>query len=115
MQPAVRHSPKAETLPPDPARGIFARPGQRPAILRISTDPCDSSQDGVPVPRGPALKVRGSRTPDFVFADAPVLGTPDRAGAVNRARRHSHRISADLCAAFNGCLIHQPTAQGGAT
>lgn len=115
MQPAVRHSPKVETLPPDPARGIFARPGRPPAILRISTGPGDSPQDGVPVPRGPALKVKSGRAPDFVFADAPVLGPPDRAGAVNRARRQSHRISADLCAAFNGCPIHQPTAQGGAT
>jgi hypothetical protein len=71
------------------AQGLFARPGEHPAILRISTNPGDILDDSVSAPRGLALKVlgvegerlagaaEGAATQDFVMANAPAFAAPD--------------------------------------
>ncbi len=78
-------------LPPSLAQGLFARPGEYEAILRLSTNPGDILDDSVSTPRGLAVKiigVEGPRLPgsesdttqDFVLANAPAFSaaTPDK-------------------------------------
>lgn len=75
-------------LPPVLAQGLFARPGDHPAILRLSTTPGDILPDSVSTPRGMAIKVlgvtgerlpgsEGDSTQDFVLANAPAFSAPD--------------------------------------
>lgn len=76
-------------LPPELAQGLFARPGEHPALLRISTNPGDLLPDNISVPRGVGLKVlevEGARldgsesesTQDFLLVNGPafVVKTP---------------------------------------
>ncbi|WDZ97385.1 catalase family protein [Herbaspirillum sp. WKF16] len=74
-------------LPATHAQGICARPGTRPALLRLSTTPGDMLSDKVSTPRGMALKmvgVEGERlagsegdvTQDFVLVDSPAFSAP---------------------------------------
>ncbi len=71
-------------LPPDLAQGLFARPGEHPALLRISTNPGDLLPDSVSLPRGVGLKVldvEGARLPgsedattqDFLMVNGPAF------------------------------------------
>lgn len=75
-------------LPPELAQGLFARPGQYEAIIRLSTNAGDILDDSIRLPRGLALKVLGfagerlpgseeHRTQDFVMANAPTFAAPD--------------------------------------
>ncbi|EYD78276.1 Catalase [Rubellimicrobium mesophilum DSM 19309] len=71
-------------LPPELAQGLFARAGEHPALLRISTNPGDLLPDRVSLPRGAALKVlevEGARlhgsedeaTQDFLLVNGPAF------------------------------------------
>lgn len=76
-------------LPPELAQGMFATPGNYPAILRVSTNPGDVLDDSISLPRGIALKVLGVEGPrlpgaegdaqDFLMVNAPVFASPDPA------------------------------------
>lgn len=82
-------------LPPALAQGLFARPGEYEAIIRISTNPGDLLDDSIGLPRGLALKVigvegerlpgsEGDTTQDFVMVNGPAFTAPDtRAFAKN--------------------------------
>lgn len=74
-----------DALPPELAQGLYARPGQYDAIVRISTQPGDILDDSVNSPRGIALKlfgVEGERLPgsendttqDFIGVNGPTFG-----------------------------------------
>jgi hypothetical protein len=74
-------------LLPELAQGIFARSGEHPALLRISTNPGDMLDDSISLPRGVALKVldvegerlpgsEGARTQDFLMVNAPAFAAP---------------------------------------
>lgn len=74
-------------LPPHLAQGLFARPGQLDAVVRISTTPGDLLDDSVSTPRGLALKVIGVQgeqlsgnpadtTQDFVLVNSPTFLSP---------------------------------------
>ncbi|MDG3576400.1 catalase family protein [Rhizobium sp. YJ-22] len=55
-----------DDLPPELAQGIFAKPGNHDAIIRLSTSPGDLLHDGISTARGLALKildVEGERLP----------------------------------------------------
>ena len=75
----------AGNLPPALAQGLFARPGEHEAYLRISTNAGDILPDAISLPRGLALKVldvEGERLPgaagttqDFVMVNGPVFQT----------------------------------------
>ena len=71
-------------LPPELAQGLFARPGEHPALLRISTNAGDLLPDSVSLPRGIGLKVlyvEGARLPgsedattqDFLMVNGPAF------------------------------------------
>jgi hypothetical protein len=76
----------AANLPPELAQGMFARPGEHDAYLRISTNAGDILPDAISLPRGLALKVldvEGDRLPgaagttqDFIMVNGPVFQTP---------------------------------------
>lgn len=71
------------------AQGLFAKPGEHQALLRISTNPGDLLDDAISLPRGLALKVLGvegarlpgaeGETQDFLMINAPAFGAPDAA------------------------------------
>lgn len=74
-------------LPITHAQGIFARPGTRPVLLRLSTTPGDLLDDKVSTPRGMAVKIvgvdgerlsgsEGDVTQDFVLIDSPAFSAP---------------------------------------
>ena len=73
----------AGNLPPALAQGLFARPGEHEAYLRISTNAGDILPDAISLPRGLALKVldvEGERLPgaegttqDFIMVNGPVF------------------------------------------
>lgn len=73
----------ADGLPPEFAQGMFARPGEHRAILRLSTNAGDILPDVIGLPRGIALKVfdvEGERlaeaegtAQDFVMVNGPVF------------------------------------------
>ncbi|MGD0102492.1 MAG: catalase family protein [Rhodopila sp.] len=74
-------------LPPHLAQGLFAKPGEYPAVLRFSTIPGDVLDDHVSTPRGLAVKVIGvdgdrlpgsenDTTQDFVLINGPAFGAP---------------------------------------
>ncbi len=74
-------------LPPTLAQGLFARPGEYDAVLRLSTLPGDILDDSVSTPRGLAVKiigVEGPRLPgsesdttqDLVLVNAPAFSAP---------------------------------------
>ena len=78
-------------LPPELAQGLFAKPGQFEAILRISSNAGDILDDAIAAPRGFALKlldVEGERLPgseeetsqDFILVNGPVFAAPDAKG-----------------------------------
>ncbi|WP_328765793.1 catalase family protein [Devosia aurantiaca] len=70
-------------LPPEYAQGLFARPGEHKAYIRISTNAGDILPDAISLPRGMALKVldaEGARlagaegtTQDFVLVNGSVF------------------------------------------
>ncbi len=72
-----------EGLPPELAQGLFARPGEHRAFVRLSTNAGDVLPDAISLPRGLALKVldvEGERLPgaeggtqDFVMVNGPVF------------------------------------------
>ena len=74
-------------LPPEFAQGLFAKPGEHPVYMRLSTNAGDILPDAVALPRGLAIKVvgvEGTRLPgadgtnqDFVMVNGPVFQTPD--------------------------------------
>ena len=72
-------------LPSELAQGLYAKPGQYEAIVRISTQPGDILDDSVNSPRGIAIKlfgVEGDRLPgsegdttqDFIGVNGPTFG-----------------------------------------
>ncbi|WP_210530153.1 catalase family protein [Rubellimicrobium arenae] len=72
-------------LAPELAQGLFATPGDHPALLRLSTNPGDILDDSVTLPRGASLKVmdvkgdrldgsEGDSTQDFLMVNAPAFG-----------------------------------------
>lgn len=74
-------------LPATLAQGLFAKAGQYPLFMRISTIPGDVLDDKVSVPRGLALKVIGvegerlpgseiDQTQDFVMGIGPTFSVP---------------------------------------
>lgn len=77
-------------LPPELAQGLFATPGEHPALLRISTNPGDLLPDSISLPRGVGLKVLGVEGPrldgaegdsqDFLLVNGPafVAKTPQQ-------------------------------------
>lgn len=70
-------------LPPELAQGIFAKPGEHRAIVRLSVNAGDVLDDAISLPRGLALKildVEGTRLPgaegttqDFVMVNGKVF------------------------------------------
>lgn len=70
-------------LPPELAQGLFSKPGEYEAYIRISTNAGDILPDAISLPRGLALKVvgvDGARLPDaagdtqdFVMVNGPVF------------------------------------------
>ncbi len=74
-------------LPPEFAQGLFAKPGEHPVYMRLSTNAGDILPDAVALPRGLAIKVvgvEGTRLPgadgnnqDFVMVNGPIFQTPD--------------------------------------
>ena len=74
-----------DDLPPELAQGLFATPGEHPAVLRISTNAGDILDDAISLPRGLALKVLDvdgerlpdaqGRTQDFIMVNGPVFQT----------------------------------------
>jgi catalase len=75
------------TLPPELAQGLFAKPGVHKAIVRLSTNAGDILDDSIALPRGLALKVLdvdGERlagaegtVQDFVMINGPVFTVPN--------------------------------------
>ena len=74
----------ADDLPPELAQGMFATPGDHPAIMRFSTNPGDILDDSIALPRGLGLKLldvagarlpgtEGATTQDFVMANGPAF------------------------------------------
>ena len=74
-------------LPLELAQGVFARPGRRPVVMRLSSTPGDMLDDSVSTPRGLAVKVigvagerldgsGGATTQDFVMVNGPVFLAP---------------------------------------
>lgn len=74
-------------LPPQLAQGLFARPGDYEAVIRLSTTPGDLLHDSVSTPRGMALKVlnvegqrlpgsSASRSQDFVMVNGKEFNSP---------------------------------------
>ena len=77
-------------LPGPLAQGLFARAGNYPVVMRLSTNPGDVLDDSVSAPRGLAIKIHGvegerlpgseaDSTQDFLFVDAPAFSAPDAA------------------------------------
>jgi hypothetical protein len=78
-----------EGLPPHYAQGLFARPGQYPAVLRFSAAPGDILPDTVSTHHGLGLKIRGVEgtrlagadgdVQDFLFANGKAFNAPTAA------------------------------------
>lgn len=77
-----------ESLPPQLAQGLFARPRSYPVLMRLSSTPAEELPDNVSTPRGLAIKVmdvpgerlpgsEGDNTQDFVMINGPTFGRPD--------------------------------------
>ena len=73
-------------LPTTLAQGLFARPGEYPVVMRLSTTPGDILDDKVSTPRALAIKVlgvdgprvegsEGATTQDFVMVNGPAFGS----------------------------------------
>lgn len=70
-------------LPPELAQGLFSRPQEYDAYLRISTNAGDILPDAISLPRGLAIKVMGvsgqrlpdaaGSTQDFVLVNGPIF------------------------------------------
>ncbi|MCJ2082891.1 catalase family protein [Methylobacterium sp. J-090] len=79
-----------DTLPPELAQGLFAKPGTHPVVVRFAQGPGELLKDSVSTHRGMAIKVfdvegetlpgHDGTTQDFVFATGPVFPDPDAAG-----------------------------------
>lgn len=78
-------------LPEQLAQGIFGRPGDYRAIMRISAPPAEELPDDVSTPRGLAIKLvgvpgerlegaEGDTTQDFLMVNGPVFSRPGPAG-----------------------------------
>jgi catalase len=74
-------------LPSEFAQGLFAKPGEHPIYMRVSTNAGDILPDAVSLPRGLAIKVVGvegarltgadGNNQDFIMVNGPVFQTPD--------------------------------------
>ncbi|MUZ75027.1 catalase [Agrobacterium vitis] len=74
-------------LPAELAQGLFARAGEYPVYMRLSTNAGDILPDAVALPRGLAIKVVGVEGPrlpdangdtqDFVMVNGPVFQAPN--------------------------------------
>ncbi len=74
-------------LPPELAQGLFAKPGQHPVYMRLSTNAGDILPDAIALPRGLAIKIVGAQGPrlpdadgdthDFVMVNGPVFQAPN--------------------------------------
>ncbi len=74
-------------LPAELAQGMFARPGEHAAYMRLSTNAGDILPDAIALPRGLAIKVvdvEGARLPDaeggtqdFVMVNGPIFQAPN--------------------------------------
>lgn len=73
-----------DNLAPHLAQGLFARPGQYDAIIRLSSAPGDLHSDQAPAPHGMAIKVLGvagarllpddaGASQDFLLVNAPTI------------------------------------------
>lgn len=74
-------------LPPELAQGLFAVPGSRPVVMRLSTIPAEILDDAISTPRGLAIKVIGvagerlpgsepDATQDFVLVNGEHFASP---------------------------------------
>ena len=79
-----------DSLPPELAQGMFAKPATYPVAMRFSTLPGDILDDSVSTPRGLAVKVigvEGARLPgsetdttqDFIMVNGPAFSAPTAA------------------------------------
>ena len=86
-----------DALPHEYAQGLFARPGEYPVVLRLSTTPGDMLDDKISTPRGLGLKiigVAGARLPgseddvtqNFVLGNSPAFNVRDAAQFVGNVR-----------------------------
>jgi hypothetical protein len=81
-----------DDLPDELRQGLFAKPGEHPAIIRFSTAPGDVVPDGVGTARGMAIKVLDvngpralpgnenegeTRTQDFLLVNHPTISSGD--------------------------------------
>jgi catalase len=76
-------------LPSELAQGLFAKPGQHPVYMRLSTNAGDILPDAIALPRGLAIKVvgadgarlpdAGGNTQDFVMVNGPIFQAPNPA------------------------------------
>lgn len=76
-----------DDLPLELSQGLFARPGQHPVYMRLSTNAGDILPDAIALPRGLAIKVVGAdgerlpdaqgKTQDFVMVNGPVFQAPN--------------------------------------
>ncbi|BCH61861.1 catalase (plasmid) [Agrobacterium vitis] len=74
-------------LPAELAQGLFAKAGEYPVYMRLSTNAGDILPDAIALPRGLAIKVVGvegprlpeanSDTQDFVMVNGPVFQAPN--------------------------------------
>lgn len=65
-------------LPPELAQGLFARAGEHPVYMRLSTNAGDILPDAVSLPRGLALKVLDveGTTQNFIMVNGTVFQAP---------------------------------------
>jgi hypothetical protein len=97
-------------LPPDHAQGLFARPGEHPAVLRFSAIPGDVLDDAIGLPKGLALKEALLRRIDdgMRFSVWTGLQAHRPLGAVNRVRRSAYEMSADFRGRVGGYPMREP-------
>jgi hypothetical protein len=108
-----------EGLAPPYAQGLFARPGNWPVVMRLSTTPGDLLPDRVSTPRGIALKVigvdgervsgsEGDITQDFVMVNGRVFPAPGAKGFAKKLKllaattNRVPRLKSALSAALRG-------------
>lgn len=108
-----------EGLAPPYAQGLFARSGNWPVVMRLSTTPGDLLPDRVSTPRGIALKIigvdgervsgsEGDITQDFVMVNGRVFPAPGAKGFANKLQllaattNRAPRLKTLLSAALRG-------------
>jgi hypothetical protein len=108
-----------DNLSPALAQGLFAKPGNYPVVMRLSTTPGDVLDDNVSTPRGLAVKivgVQGPRLPgaegdvsqDFVLVNGPAFTAPNIKGFLKNLKLlakttdHGEALKKVLSAALRG-------------